>query len=307
MLSVAAASLFCITSTSAAGEGWTSDYEAALKQASDEKKNLLIDFTGSDWCGWCIKLDKEVFSHDEFKTGVKDTLVLLELDFPRDKSKLTESVIAQNDTLRKKYAIKGYPTILITDEKGKPFARTGYQAGGPEKYVAHLNELIALRAKRDEAFAEAHKAEGVAKAKALLAALQSIGLDDEMIAESYADEIAAIKAADPADESGFMKGLEAKKNFAKFQGELNALGSKKDFEGALKLTEETLADGGFQGDYLIQATMIKSMIQMQLGKKDEALKTLDEAKAIDPASRLNAQIDTIRKRLEAVEEKNDAE
>lgn len=301
VLSAVFASLLGITSASAGGEGWTKDYEAALKQASAEKKNLLIDFTGSDWCGWCIKLDKEVFSHEAFKTGVKDTFVLVEIDFPRDKSKQPKPEIAQNETLKKKYAIKGYPTILLTDELGKPFARTGYQAGGPEKYVANLNELLALRTKRDAALAEANKAEGVEKAKALVAALQSLGLDDGMVAECYADEIAAIKAADPSDESGYLKGLETKKKFEELQGELNKLGAKKDFESALKLTEEALASGGYQGDYLIQTTMIKGMILMQLGRRDDALKTLDEAKAIDPASPLNATIEAIKKRITAAD------
>lgn len=291
------ASLLGTSSAFAAGEGWTSDYEAALKQASDEKKNLLIDFTGSDWCGWCIKLDKEVFSHDEFKTGVKDTLVLVELDYPRDKSKLTEEVIAQNASLKDKYAIKGYPTILLTDEDGKPFARTGYQAGGPEKYVTHLNELIALRAKRDNAFAEAEKADGVEKAKAMVAALQAMALDDALVAEFYADEIATIKAADPSDESGYLKGLETKKKFAKFQNELNTLGSAKDFEGALKLTEEALASGDFEEEQRIQIAMFKGIINMQLGKKDDALKSLDEAMAINPESPLNARISDMKKRM----------
>ncbi len=145
LLPVVFSSLLGLMSASAGGEGWTTDYEAAMKLATDEKKNLLIDFTGSDWCGWCIKLDKEVFSHDEFKTGVKDTLVLVEIDYPRDKSKQPKPEIAQNETLKTKYSIKGYPTILLTDEAGKPFAKTGYQPGGPDKYVAHLNELIALR------------------------------------------------------------------------------------------------------------------------------------------------------------------
>ncbi len=297
LLSVLFASLLGITSASAGGEEWTTDYEAALKQAADEKKNLLIDFTGSDWCGWCIKLVKEVFSHDEFKAGVKDTFVLVEIDYPRDKSKQTPLVIAQNETLKTKYAIQGYPTILLTDEKGKPFASTGYQAGGPAKYVEHLNELITLRAKRDAAFAEAGKLQGVEKAKAMVAALQSMELDDAVVAECYADEIAAIKAADPSDESGYLKGLETKKKFAKFQDELNTLGGKEDFAGALKLSEEALASGDFDKDQQIQITMFKGIINMQLGNKEAALKSLDDAMAIDPASPLNARIEAMKKQM----------
>jgi thioredoxin-related protein len=97
--------ILCLGTAFAAGEGWSNDLEAAKKQATSEKKSLLLDFTGSDWCGWCIKLNKEVFDHDAFKNGVKDKLVLVEIDFPKDTSKLTEEVIARNDVLKKQYAI----------------------------------------------------------------------------------------------------------------------------------------------------------------------------------------------------------
>ena len=135
----------------AGGEGWITDFDAAKKSASESKKDLLIDFTGSDWCGWCIKLNDEVFKQDAFKAGVKDSFVLVEIDFPRDKAKLSEETRKKNTELGDKYAVQGYPTILLCDAEGKPYAATGYQKGGPEKYVEHLNELRKNKAKRDEA------------------------------------------------------------------------------------------------------------------------------------------------------------
>lgn len=283
----------------AGGEGWTTDFEAAKKQATEEKKSLLIDFTGSDWCGWCKKLDKEVFVHDAFKAGVKDKFVLVELDFPRDKSKITEETLAQNKELQKKYGVRGFPTILITDEQGRPFAKTGYQAGGPEAYVGHLNELLGLREKRDAAFAEAEKAEGVAKAKSLIAAITSMQLEDGMISNFYADKIEAIKAADPKDESGYLKGIESKSKFAEFQNQINELGQKKDFEGIMKKIDETLAAGTFEGELKQQAMVFKAITFMQLQKPDDALKTLDEAKAVDPEGQVAKGIDGLKKRIEA--------
>jgi thioredoxin-related protein len=121
----------------AAEAPWTADFAAAKKEAAASDKDLLIDFTGSDWCGWCIKLTKEVFSHDEFKEGVKDKFVLVELDFPQDKSKLPEETQKQNEKLGAEYAVQGYPTILLTDAEGRPYAATGYQKGGPEAYLKH--------------------------------------------------------------------------------------------------------------------------------------------------------------------------
>lgn len=283
----------------AGGEGWLSDFEAAKKQAADEKKNLLIDFTGSDWCGWCIKLNKEVFDHAEFKTGVKDKFVLVEIDFPNDKSKLTAAVIAQNEALQEKYAVKGFPTILLTDEQGKPFAITGYQAGGPDAYVKHLNELLGMREKRDAALAEAGKAEGVAKANLLITAIRSMQLEDKMVSTFYADEIEAIKAADPKDESGYLKGIETKLKFEDFQSQLNALGGKKDFEGVMKRIDETLAAGTFEGELKQQAMLFKAITHMQLKQPEEAIKTLDMAKAVLPDGPMAANIDDLKKRFEA--------
>jgi thioredoxin-related protein len=212
----------------AGGEGWTSDYAGAKKQAVQSKKDLLIDFTGSDWCGWCIKLNDEVFKKDPFKAGVKDTFVLVELDFPKDESKLTEEVKKQNKELGEKYAVQGYPSIVLTDADGRPYASTGYQEGGPEKYVEHLNELRKGKAKRDEAFAAAEKLEGVAKAKALVAALDAIGLEEAAIANFYGPVVEQIKAADPKDETGYTKRAEAKKRVAGFQNQLQELAQKND-------------------------------------------------------------------------------
>ncbi len=120
---------------------WITDFEKAKETAKKLKRPMLVDFTGSDWCGWCIKLDKEVFSKDEFKEYAKDNLVLVELDFPNRK-KQSDALKAQNKALAKKYGIRGYPTILLLDADGKELARTGYQRGGPEKYVKHLQKLL---------------------------------------------------------------------------------------------------------------------------------------------------------------------
>lgn len=121
---------------------WLTDFETAKKTAADKKLPILADFSGSDWCGWCIKLDKEVFSQKEFKEFAKENLVLFLADFPR-KKKQDEIIKKQNADLSKKYAIEGFPTVLLMDAEGKVFARTGYERGGAAAYVQHLKKLIA--------------------------------------------------------------------------------------------------------------------------------------------------------------------
>ena len=82
----------------AAKAGWLTSYEKAQREAEAGNKLLLMDFTGSDWCGWCIMLDKEVFSKPEFKEYASKNLVLLELDFPRRK-KMSPEITAQNESV----------------------------------------------------------------------------------------------------------------------------------------------------------------------------------------------------------------
>ena len=120
---------------------WETDLEVAKKRAKDEKKPMLLDFTGSDWCGWCIRLKKEVFATPEFETYAKEHLVLVEVDFPHN-SPLAKETKEQNDKLSQEYQINGFPTILLLSSRGREVARTGYQEGGPEKYIEHLKTLL---------------------------------------------------------------------------------------------------------------------------------------------------------------------
>ena len=120
--------------------GWLTSYDQAQKEAQSKRKLLLMDFTGSDWCGWCIMLDKEVFSKPEFKEYASKNLVLLELDFPRMK-KMPPETVAQNEKLAMKYGIQGFPTVVVFDSDGKPLGALGYEQGGPQVFIAHLEKM----------------------------------------------------------------------------------------------------------------------------------------------------------------------
>lgn len=108
--------------------GWSEDYKGSLAKAKEEKRNILLDFTGSDWCGWCVKLDREIFSTDEFKELAAKKLVLVELDYPRSKT-LPDEVKEQNAGLKAQFGIRGYPTIILVNWRGKELKRwVGYNA-----------------------------------------------------------------------------------------------------------------------------------------------------------------------------------
>ncbi len=124
-----------------AAEGWLTDFEKAKQTAAELKRPILLDFTGSDWCGWCIKLDEEVFSQQEFKDFAKDNLVLFMADFPRNKQ-LPEAEKKQNEALMRQYKARGFPTILLLKADGEVIAQTGYRRGGAAAYVQHLQDLL---------------------------------------------------------------------------------------------------------------------------------------------------------------------
>lgn len=121
---------------------WMHDFEAAKAKAVAENKPIFINFTGTDWCGWCIKLEKEVFSKKAFQDYAKDNLVLVEVDFPKKKKQSAE-LKAQNARLDEEYGVEGYPTLYLLDSQGKKFTEDiGYREGGPEAYVEHLKSLL---------------------------------------------------------------------------------------------------------------------------------------------------------------------
>jgi thioredoxin-related protein len=225
LIATLALSFATLTSAFAGGEGWVTDFEAAKKTAAESRKDLLLDFTGSDWCGWCIKLNEEVFSKEPFKAGTKDKFVMVELDFPQ-KKELDAKLKEQNEALQKKFKVQGFPTIMLCDATGKPYAKTGYQSGGPEKYVAHLNDLQAVRVKRDEAFAKAEAAQtDPEKAAFLVEGLKA--LDEKLVDSCYSDVVEKIGALDKEDKSGFFKAR--KEVAAKKEAEEAAKASIKKF------------------------------------------------------------------------------
>ncbi|PKP15620.1 MAG: thioredoxin family protein [Bacteroidetes bacterium HGW-Bacteroidetes-23] len=129
---------------------WHTDVNKAIEISSKTNKPMLLFFTGSDWCGWCIKLQKEVFFKPEFAEWANN-VVLVELDFPR-KTKLEPALAQQNAQMQQIFQVSGYPTIwLVTPQKIgeqinlQQLGKTGYVGGGPLKWIEVANQFIAKK------------------------------------------------------------------------------------------------------------------------------------------------------------------
>ena len=138
-LLVAVAAL-AISSSADAKPNWETDYKKAQEEAKVANKLLLVDFTGSDWCGWCIRLDKEVFSKPQFRDYATKNLVLLEIDFPRTKEQ-SVALRKQNEELAGEYQVQGFPTIIVLNSEGKKVGELGYMDGGVSAFIAVLERL----------------------------------------------------------------------------------------------------------------------------------------------------------------------
>jgi protein disulfide-isomerase len=121
----------------ASGLEWLTDLPKAVERATKEKKAVLLNFTGSDWCPWCVKLTKEVFETFEFAAYANDNLVLVEVDFPKRKS-LSLAQINANHNLKTQYGVTGYPSIVVIDSDGRQLGRAGYTPGGPKVFIGGL-------------------------------------------------------------------------------------------------------------------------------------------------------------------------
>ena len=182
-----------------AAEGWLTDMDAARKEAAEQEKNLMIEFTGSDWCPPCMQLRANVFSKPDFQKEAQKNFVLLELDYPRSKEQSAE-VKAANQKLAEQYGVTGFPTVVFADASGKPFG--GFVGGRPrEDVMKAMQDALKNKEALQAAEAEVAKAStDEAKVAALMEVLKLAPKD--YVDNFYGDVKAEIKKLDKDDKSG---------------------------------------------------------------------------------------------------------
>lgn len=121
---------------------WLTNYEEAVKQARSASQPMVLFFTGSDWCGWCNKLDEEVFDTKDFADSAGNKFIFVKLDFPLYSAQ-DPQLKAQNKQLQQKFDVRSYPTVILFDaQQNQQIGITGYRAGGGKQYGAHLSKML---------------------------------------------------------------------------------------------------------------------------------------------------------------------
>lgn len=267
----------------AIGAEWMTDFDAAKARATKEGKAVLIDFTGSDWCGYCIKLRRDVFDKDDFTVYAKDKFVLLEIDQPR-KIKMDPEKLAANRKLAETYGVDGYPTVLVVDSEGTLM-------GGFCGYPGSADEVQDLL---DNAYDNFKKLKDAGKDKKL-EVLRSIydELDEDL--QECADSLRrAIIAADPEDKAGLRKAMAAKEER---RGILDELHEAPTPQRCLEIIDAHLP--GISAENRTGLLAMKELILLNTARSvDDVIKARDTIAAALETEKDPKIIAAIRKNIE---------
>ncbi|MBB75591.1 MAG: hypothetical protein CMJ75_13875 [Planctomycetaceae bacterium] len=243
------------TLASAAGESWLVDFTQAKELASQEGKDILIEFTGSDWCPPCKALQTNVLSQDIFKREVPKQFILLLLDNPRDKSHQSEEERAQYKELAEAFQVTGVPTVFLADADGRPYAKqVGYSGEKAPQYVANLSEKAKARQLRDQFLAKAEQAQGVGRARFLHQAMQQI--DTSLVLTTYQQTVQEIIKLDENNEAGLKNRYAAKIELERIKSSSRIAGP----DATLKSVDKLLEAMQPQGRDLQEALFLKAQL-----------------------------------------------
>jgi thioredoxin-related protein len=272
---------------------WQTNFEKAKAQAKAEKKMILVDFTGSDWCGFCIKLHEEVFEKEPFKSEVSKQFVLVELDFPHEK-KLPDDIKAQNEKLGKEYKVNGYPTVCLMDADGQVIGKfVGYGPGTAAKFLERLADLPKIWESVLKMKAELANVQGIERAKLLDQLVEAYENKlsnpiDEL--DAWGEDIIKLDADNKA-------GLKNKYVCREILADAEKLGATQKFAEAVATLDKALALEGLPSELKKDVFFKQSMFQFNLKEFAAALKNmkkaLEAAPESDQAAELKGRIDTL--------------
>ncbi len=256
-------------------EVWTTDAAAAAALAEREGRDLLLLFTGSDWCPPCIKLEQQILSQAGFLEKASQHFVLVKLDFPQ-KTPLPDELQKQNDDWAGRFGIEGFPTLALLDRQGRPFAFTGFRDEGPDAYLAHLLQLQQARQTRDELLQQASQVTGLDRANLLDQALSA--LEPNIVEVYYPEIMEEIGELDKDDEQGLRTKYFADRDREIRKAIMSSIAMVtrlREPAEAVVFIDETLANNPLPVDLWLQAQSTKLRLLRQLERVDDSQQLID--------------------------------
>ena len=278
---VSVALFFASQCTKADDSQWSDDPKSAIKTATKDKKDLLLLFTGSDWCPPCKKLEQEVFLDEDFYAEAEGHFVFVKFDFLKN-SPLREEVKLKNEEWSKKFGVDSFPTIVLVDAQLKPYAFAGYEEGGAENFLGMLEESRQVRINRDKKMEAAGKVKGDERARLLDEALS--GMPREISDVYYAEVIEEIVKLDEDDELGLRtkwneaKDAELRKSILTDVMMVARLDSPKR---AIKMIDEILEEVKFTRKQQLEIMQIKLHLVRKMKDPERVDQLLDEMISLD--------------------------
>lgn len=213
------------------GTEWMTDLEAARTRAAAENKAVLVNFTGSDWCGYCIRMKRDVLDKQEFLDYTKDKFVLLEVDVPRHK-KLDRAELERRRNVCRQYGVVGFPTMVTLSATGEMLG--GW--GGAQRDVASVIPLLELALERQKKLTAARQLQGVERARVLMEVYQDFPKGFKMAAEALRKEI---QECDPEDTMGLKEQTAADAQMNELMSNLNAC--RRDYQRQTEIFDDFIA------------------------------------------------------------------
>ncbi|MBL8890311.1 MAG: thioredoxin family protein [Planctomycetaceae bacterium] len=257
-------------------DDWETDIDVALAAAKQDGKHLLLDFTGSDWCPPCIRLENEVLSQAAFLTEAAKHFHLVKLDFPQNQLLVPAKLMEKNQEWMKRLGVDGFPTLVLLDSQQRPFGFMGYTAGGPPVFLEQLQKRLSAKARFDQLQQQAMAAEGAERGRLLDQALEALDLT---IAQThYKELVEMILELDAAHQLGLRE---------KYRGDLDAEQRKAILadllmlvrlrapEDVLGLIDAMLVEVPMTPQLEASVLQIRVDLERKSGRVTEAIRSLD--------------------------------
>ena len=253
-------------------------FQEACKSAAENKKDVMVVFTGTSWSKQSQSLEEQILKAEVFKKETDKLFTKLTFDFPREREKTDRALLE----FQMKFMVRQLPSFLLLDSAGRPFGYSGLRKGGPEDYVKHLQELVALRVKRDELFAKGRATKGVEGAKLLIEGLEL--LPGHVIRDFYVLELADIAKADPKGETGYIAKIEKAEALKREQAYYQALFREKKYEEIIKVSTKAAQEASGEDSQRLSLYKIQALATLE--RFEEANNAIIAMASIVPESEL---------------------